>query len=248
LNSVLRGTRACNRERLQFLNTQLLPGHSVFFSVIAEIMKLAQSGVSIGPAMIQFGMKHLYDLFRQAGVVPGLEFITAISTAETLKPPARIELGDQDVSVTLANLWNALLGVLPLFLSGVPPDFSKEDQESWYKFVESFATKNPDKIEETASRICTRKFATKLSQIIKRLSPAFYQSLLDDRDQILTRSMIDCGGTKIVGVVGIGHMDGIERYWNDREALAKAERERATRGKPGPFAGFLNKDTWSKIK
>lgn len=39
--------------------------------------------------------------------------------------------------------------------------------------------------------------------------------LYDNREKNLIRKMIECPSKKIVCIVGMGHLDGIEKYWQD---------------------------------
>ena len=45
------------------------------------------------------------------------------------------------------------------------------------------------------------------------MHPASTRIILDERDDILTRSLRACEGPRIVGVVGLAHLDGIEQRW-----------------------------------
>jgi len=39
------------------------------------------------------------------------------------------------------------------------------------------------------------------------------------RDQHFVRSMLDCGASRMVAVVGKGHLHGVEKYWNNPKLL-----------------------------
>lgn len=40
--------------------------------------------------------------------------------------------------------------------------------------------------------------------------------MVHERDQLMVKRLLECEGT-VVGVVGMAHMDGIERLWKEAE-------------------------------
>lgn len=61
-------------------------------------------------------------------------------------------------------------------------------------------------------------------QFVLLLCRYSFDSLLDlqvkvmvhERDQLMVKRLLECEGT-VVGVVGMAHMDGIERLWKEAE-------------------------------
>lgn len=47
---------------------------------------------------------------------------------------------------------------------------------------------------------------------LKEELPAVYRAMIQERDEYMAKQLQQSSSKKIVGVVGIGHMDGIERY------------------------------------
>lgn len=57
-----------------------------------------------------------------------------------------------------------------------------------------------------------------LTSAIQELSvqqPKLAQVVLIERDQFLSKVLQSAGVSKVVAVVGIGHLNGIESYWGD---------------------------------
>lgn len=59
---------------------------------------------------------------------------------------------------------------------------------------------------------------------VRRLHPGVVRAILDERDDVLCESLLErCEGPRVVGVVGLGHVDGIERRWKAAMAAAAAK-------------------------
>jgi hypothetical protein len=57
---------------------------------------------------------------------------------------------------------------------------------------------------------------------VRELHPGAVRVLLDERDDILAKALRQCTG-KVVGVVGLAHVDGIERRWADANGEARGQ-------------------------
>ena len=139
------------------------------------------------------------------GIKPGQEMMKAIAGAEAIG--ASIHLADRDIRTTLSRAWR-LMGLwtkIKLFAQlvisvGDLDDLSEEDIER---------IKREDVLE------------TLLAEIGEAL-PEMRAVLIDERDQYLAHKIRTAPGTRIVAVVGAGHVPGIRRYWDqdvDMEAL-----------------------------
>ncbi|KAK9806536.1 hypothetical protein WJX73_008475 [Symbiochloris irregularis] len=183
-----------------------------------------QSGFSFAQTMIQkltgggrgswaqmfagAGMTAMYRMLRVAGLDPGAEFKAAILEAENIG--ARIVYGDQDQNTTMARISQHLgLQNLMRMLAASASDSAgmaeliKDDPLSKMSLV--------DRVEAMKTRIAVRKTL----EAVRRLNPKLVEALVDERDQI----MVDCLGKlegTVVGVVGLGHLDGMERLWAQR--------------------------------
>ena len=47
--------------------------------------------------------------------------------------------------------------------------------------------------------------------------PFVYKPLLEERDIYLANNILGIKGKKVVAVVGMAHMDGIERIWEEAQ-------------------------------
>jgi pheromone shutdown-related protein TraB len=134
---------------------------------------------------------------KQFDVKPGEEMITALNTAESTG--AQIHLADREIRTTLSRtwrvmgFWSKIKLIFHLTLSlGQLDEIKEEDIEKM---------KQQDVLE------------TLLAEVGKSL-PALKSILIDERDQYLAEKIRTAPGTRIVAVVGAGHIPGIRKYWN----------------------------------
>jgi len=168
---------------------------------------LAQLPGKIVGSLIQ----RVFQGAAQVGLTPGAEFIAAIEEAERMG--AKIVMMDRNANETLQRLGAAVLSDLP----------------GWIRLAVGGPTSNamPEEITKLARATGMRDAANVLAHMrrdeirslthwLRRQSPRAMEAMLDERDLIMTESLratSDNTRTKIVGVVGRAHMDGIERLW-----------------------------------
>lgn len=136
---------------------------------------------------------------------PGQEMLQAIKSAEGIE--ANVHLADRDIRTTLSRtwrvmgLWSKIKLIFQLILSfGEIEEINQEDIEK---------LKQQDVLD------------TILSEVGKS-HPEIRSTLIDERDQYLAEKIRTAPGTKIVAVVGAGHVPGIKKYWEssiDMKAL-----------------------------
>jgi len=56
-----------------------------------------------------------------------------------------------------------------------------------------------------------RNLIISLMTVIKEEIPEVYQAMIGERDRFMAESISQCRGKQIVGIVGMAHMDGIEK-------------------------------------
>ncbi|MBN1847264.1 MAG: TraB/GumN family protein [Deltaproteobacteria bacterium] len=134
---------------------------------------------------------------KKLGIQPGQEMIQAIQTAQSID--ANIHLADRDIRVTLSRamhlmgFWTKLKLMTQFILSlGDVEDISAEDVEKM---------KDKDVLESI------------LAEIGEAL-PGMKRILIDERDQYLAYQIRNAPGKKIVAIVGAGHVQGIQKNWN----------------------------------
>ena len=143
------------------------------------------------------------------GILPGAELLAAVRAAEELGIP--VELCDRDVRVTLRRAWRSL---------------------SFWKKSLLVATmlnslfERPEISEEELRRLRRQDVLSELMAELGREMPTLKQVLIDERDRYLCERMKRAPGSKIVAVVGAGHVAGIRRALEadapvDLEALSR---------------------------
>jgi len=144
---------------------------------------------------------------QKLGIKPGEEIIRAIKAAEAAG--AQIHLADRDIRITLSRTWRLMgfwtkIKLLVQFVisAGQLDDISEEDVEK---------LKQKDVLE-----MLLLEMGESLPEI-KRI-------LIDERDQYLAYQIRNAPGTKIVAVVGAGHVPGIQRYWESPVDIGVLDR------------------------
>lgn len=144
-----------------------------------------------------------YHHLRVVGFEPGKEFKVALEECKRME--AQLLLIDEDVGVTIGKLVDVLSFsvVLRLFKAG------KRLEEMVGNVV----------LEDVIEQFSERGFARKIMEIMKIECPEIMKVLITHRDQVMFEHLRTCQG-KVVGVVGMGHMDGIEKMWRDADQKA----------------------------
>ena len=133
-------------------------------------------------------------LGRQLGVMPGLELLEATREAEKHGIP--VSLCDRDVRVTLRRAWHET-------------SFLKKGYLLATLLVSMF-----DKTEITEEKLEQLKKKDVLSELMSELGeamPELKKVLIDERDMYLAEKIKMSAGTKLVAVVGAGHLAGIKK-------------------------------------
>ncbi|GMH36140.1 hypothetical protein BSKO_04008 [Bryopsis sp. KO-2023] len=132
-------------------------------------------------------------------VMPGEEFRVAFKEAQAID--ARVVLGDRPVPITIARMWSGLTSwqkvklYWHLFTTGINPS-TEEMNKLFDEWAESDA----------------------MTEAIKELSrtfPSMAKHLIDERDLYMVHTMrqIASSSSKVVAVVGAGHLPGITANW-----------------------------------
>ncbi|CAM9445496.1 unnamed protein product [Discosporangium mesarthrocarpum] len=158
---------------------------------------------SVAAAVIGKTISSMYDSMDKLGFVSGQEFTVAIREARLMG--AKILLGDRDVKVTLRRLTEALRAT---DLNRLADLQLPELQDS----MEGINEKNEaSKISGAVEVLKQRQIMQKLSKLMEDNAPEIYNAMLGERDQYMANSLNNCEGVKMVAVVGLAHLDGIER-------------------------------------
>jgi pheromone shutdown-related protein TraB len=165
---------------------------------IAKIIRERKAPLLLANLIMSSYQKKLAKKFD---IQPGQEMKQAVASAETVG--AEICLADRDLQITMLRLWRStnFWGKLKLFFQfmlGMMMDEELTEEE-----MEKM--KNKDM----------------LSAALDELSTAFPQLksiVIDERDRYLSQKIKTAPGTKIVAVLGAGHLPGImEEIYHDHD-------------------------------
>jgi len=142
------------------------------------------------------------------GVVPGAEMLEASRTAERLGIP--VALCDRDVRVTLRRAWASM-------------SFWRKSQLGGLLAASLF--ESPELSEDDLRRLRDRDVMSELMDELGSALPELKRVLIDERDAWLAERIRATEGTRIVAVVGAGHLAGMEQALRDRRAVDLAAFE-----------------------
>lgn len=130
----------------------------------------------------------------QLGIMPGAELLAAAEVAQRFDIP--IVLCDRDVRITLRRAWHKT----SLYKKG-------------YLLVTLMASMF-DKTELDEDKLAELRKKDVLSELMSELGeslPDTKRALIDERDIYMAEKIKSTPGSRIVAIVGAGHMDGITR-------------------------------------
>lgn len=137
------------------------------------------------------------------GVTPGADMIAAVRAAQAAGIP--YSFGDRPVQATLRRAWarTGFWGKNKLLASLIASAFSREQIT-----------------EEDLARLREQNELETMMQELADYLPSVKQVLIDERDQYLAQSIWESAGSRVLAVVGAGHVPGIVSWL---EALARGE-------------------------
>ena len=137
------------------------------------------------------------------GVIPGAELLAAAETARMKQIP--ISLCDRDIRITLRRAWKST----SLWKKGV--------------ILSSLFASLFDDTEISEEKLTELKRKDVLSQLMEELGeslPDLKRVLIDERDIFIAEKIKTSPGTKLVAIVGAGHVEGIINSFNiDNDSL-----------------------------
>lgn len=155
-------------------------------------------------------------------VKPGQEMIQAIDSAKEVD--AKIHLADRDIRATLSRtwrsmgLWSKVKLIFQLLLSmGEADEITEEDVEKM---------KQQDMLESILAEV-------------GESMPQLKHALIHERDLYLAEKIRTAPGSRIVAVVGAGHVPGIKSHWNDEIDIKALENIPPGSGMAGFFKWFI---------
>lgn len=143
-------------------------------------------------------------LARQFGIQPGQEMIEGINSAR--EAGANLVLADRDIQTTFLRIWHSLGFLSKMKLLGIILMSTFNDEEL---------------SEEDLEKLKTDDILTLALSDFAASFPELKQVLIDERDMYLAQKIKEAPGSKIVAVVGAGHLPGIkERICQEHDLLS----------------------------
>jgi pheromone shutdown-related protein TraB len=140
------------------------------------------------------------------GVRPGAELLAGVDCAREVG--AELVLADRDIQATLKRTWRNLGFMDKVKVLGA--------------LSESFLSRE-EISEETLEQMKERDHLTEIMKEFARVMPKVQAPLIDERDRFLMSSIEDAPGQKVVAVVGAGHVEGMTRYFGQKQDRAALE-------------------------
>jgi pheromone shutdown-related protein TraB len=141
-------------------------------------------------------------LGEKLGVTPGTELLEAANTANELNLP--IELCDREVRITLRRAWHSMSfwQKLKFLTGGLAGIFEKQDLT-----------------EEKLAELRSKDVLSEMMDELGKAMPVLKKVIIDERDEYLAQKMQEAKGSKIVAVVGAGHVNGIVKVIEDNREI-----------------------------
>jgi pheromone shutdown-related protein TraB len=143
-------------------------------------------------------------LGRKLGVNPGAEMLEAVKLAE--KNNAELVLADRDIQITLKRVWGSLSfwNKLKLAADVMAGLFSSEKIDE--ELIEKIKTS--DQLEAV------------MSEFTKAMPQVKY-TLIDERDVYMSQKIRAAKGSKVVAVIGAGHLSGVEKNMSSEQSITE---------------------------
>lgn len=177
-------------------------------SFFSHVVSALRRGGGPSSALEHAFSEYLRRIGSKLDVMPGYEFRVAMRECQARRIP--LILCDRPVHITLQRTWYRLSYVERV------------------RFIWGLMTSSDD-VDEEMVRALSRggDLLDELVEELQREFPSLYRPLVEERDEYLAAMLREHTKRKrvVVGVVGLGHVKGIQRRWEDtnidvRELLA----------------------------
>lgn len=71
--------------------------------------------------------------------------------------------------------------------------------------------------ESVIEKMKHRAVVAAMHECLEKLNPQMIEVLVHERDQYMVNKLLELEG-RVVGVVGLGHLDGIEKRWETAQS------------------------------
>jgi pheromone shutdown protein TraB len=182
------------------------------------LRQLFQPGAHFGQQLVRLSLQGMYRMLHNLGMDVGGEFKAAMLAAE--QQGSKLVYGDRDGNETLLRLSKAfrMEDMFKILAGGGP-----QPPQAMVDFFENSVHENStgsstsdstvkSRVEAQVEAMKTRSMARKMSSWMRQMNPALATALIDERDEFMVQKLRGLQG-RVVGVVGLAHLDGIERRW-----------------------------------
>ena len=166
-----------------------------------DIVKIVKEGKALLLLANLIISSYQKKLAKKFGVTPGQEMIQGIKSAEEVG--AELCLADRDIQVTMLRLWRSIgmWGKLKLFFQLMVSMLMDEELS-----------------EEEMEKMKSQDMLSAALDEISRSFPQLKEIVIDERDKYLAQKIKKAPGSKIIAVLGAGHIPGIkEELENDHD-------------------------------
>ena len=137
-------------------------------------------------------------LGKEYGVDPGSEMIAAMDEAK--KQGLDVALVDRDITVTLRRAWKRM-------------GFREKFRLAW-EFLKALIGYDEEELEEVdLEKLMDQDVISTMMEEFGEIAPSITEVLINERDKYIAKKIIEESKKgKVVGVVGAGHLNGIQKY------------------------------------
>ncbi|XP_058733194.1 uncharacterized protein LOC131604795 [Vicia villosa] len=144
-----------------------------------------------------------FTLANELDVYPGAEFRSGYR--EAIKYGGKVVLGDRPIQITLKRTWSKLpLWHIPRLL--IPSSFPM-------KFSDSLSLS--DTVKNWLKELDNDDGLILAKKIMNEKLPTVVETIVHERDKYMSYTLLKVASDKrsVVAVVGLGHLEGIKKYW-----------------------------------
>jgi pheromone shutdown-related protein TraB len=137
-------------------------------------------------------------LGKEYGVDPGSEMIAAMDEAK--KQGLDVALVDRDITVTLRRAWKRM-------------GFREKFRLAW-EFLKALIGYDEEELEEVdLEKLMDQDVISTMMEEFGEIAPSITEVLINERDKYIAKKILEESKKgKVVGVVGAGHLNGIQKY------------------------------------
>ena len=137
-------------------------------------------------------------LGKEYGAEPGSEMIAAMEEAK--KSGIDVALVDRDITVTLRRAWKRM-------------GFREKFRLAW-EFLKALVGYDEEELEELdIEKLMDQDVISAMMEEFGEIAPSITEVLINERDKYIAKKILEESKKgKVVGVIGAGHLKGIQKY------------------------------------